>query len=143
MSYEEKCKELEDEHRQENENMRNVESTYRFAESLLAKYKDFESGDGRVQYYAGGRVVNVHLTATSGKHPIKEALILLDEITFPEDLKESRVPEGIGEDDSIYWSWQDEEKGIWLHMYVQLREGGGCRQVGTGKFKEVLVWKCI
>ena len=144
MSYEEKCEELRDEHEMESQNIKNIERIYRFAESLLSLYESFESGTGRVQYYAGSRIVNVNLTSALGKHPIKETLILIDECSFPEYLTESHVPNGIGEgEDSIYWSFRDEERETWFYLYCQLRESGGCKQVGTGEYREVKVWKCL
>ena len=144
MTYEEKCEELRDEHEQESQNIKNIERIYRFAESIVQTYESFGSGDGRVQYYAGSRIVNVHLTSALGKHPIKECLILIDECSFPEYLTESHVPEGIGEgEDSIFWSFRDLERETWLYLYCQLRESGGCKQVGTGEYREVKIWKCL
>ena len=144
MSYREKCEELRDEHEMEDQNIANIERIYRFAESMVKSYESFGSGDARLQYYAGSRIVNVHLTATQGKHPIKECLILIDECSFPEYLTEHHVPEGIGEgEDSIYWSFRDEERETWFYIYCQLRESGGCKQVGTGEYREVKVWKCL
>lgn len=141
-TYDECQVELVKKHQREKDAFIKIQEIYSFAEKLVRAYEqEFESGSATLNYNFGYQYVTITLKADFGKHPLKEALILIDEIIYPEEdwLKEVKTPRELS--DYLFWRFEAQE-GVFLCLDVVMQESGGCRQVGTGKYQEVMEWRC-
>jgi len=143
--YIEDCEDLARRHSEEKAAIVDLENLYDLAVEVMEAYARFGSGEANINYYPGSPNINVILTAAKGKHPIREALILIDEAIYDKDwVEESYYPQGIQQDaEEISWCFMDSNTPSRLHIRCRLREGGGCHLVGTGEYKEVKIWKCL
>ena len=143
--YIEMCEDLDSQQRKELENAVEIRKMYELGEKLCEKYAEFGSGKASI-YYHYGETVTVTLVATKGKHPIREAIILIDEVINEEQwIKEEYAPTRLPEEgDTITWLYKDlENPNTNLYLNCQLKESSGCHMVGTGEYREVKVWKCL
>jgi hypothetical protein len=140
--YAELQKRILESHREERQALIGIGRLYNLATLVAKKYEEFESGTAHISYHAGATHVTVSLRSDEGKHPLREALILIDEILYEEEgLKETEYPAKMR--DHIYWYYTyPEDVGYQLVIEVQMRTGGGCRQRGTGKYAEIMEWVC-
>lgn len=142
-SKEEYYSELLARQQEERQNLMSMGSLFHLCQEIEDYVKKFEVGYVRIDYYSGSNGIEVNLYTDEGFHPIKEALILIDEVIYKYDwIKETRTPSSpiVGKK-YIYWTFKDEDCN--LDFYLNLKESGGCKQVGTGKFEEIMEWKCI
>jgi hypothetical protein len=128
-------------HNKERQSLINIEEMYNLAYKA-AQYYNTESGAAWISYYPGGDIVTLKLEVEEGKHPVKEALFLIDEILYPEEwIEEIKYPEIL--EDDIYWHFMSKENNnVILIISVPMKTGGGCIQVGTGKYAEIMEWRC-
>lgn len=141
-TYEELKEEILGDHRKERQALIDIIDVYNLALKVAEYYKK-ESGSAQVEYHPGWHSVSVALRVKEGKHPIKEALILIDEILYPEEywIEETQTPDTLH--DEIYWRFGvKENKNLYLSLCVVMKAFGGCRHVGTGRYQEIMEWRC-
>jgi hypothetical protein len=118
-----------------------IVDVYNKGKELVSKYEQWGMGWGVLNYYPGEKAVYVTLVCSKGRHPLKEANILINEcLDFDDQYQEEEVRR-YPEDRNVNFKFVRGE--FYLFMSVVLLEGPGCRQVGTGEYREVKVWRCV
>jgi hypothetical protein len=148
-SYDDLVKELREETLYRQQKLRDIESLHRFAESVERIVEEkWNTGLINIRYWLGNSYLFVTFSAHDGLHPIKEGLIVLDELFYNggnDDLILEIEPTSLPTDDGTSIQWKFRSKTfpkMCLYFEVVIREAGECRQVPTGEYKPVMKWVC-
>jgi hypothetical protein len=124
----------------EQEVLSQIRETYEKAVEVCDYYNK-NSGKAYLYYTAGRRWIEIHLTVQDGKHPLKEANILMNEMF---DFDERYVEKSLANSKASSSQYFEFVNGEFLIMIiVVMKKSVGCQQVGTGRYIEILEWRCV